>query len=128
MRQYMAHKQPLSVEMDGCNQAVFVPADVKDVKVAASCRSNVHTTERPLQFDEAVKMPMPYQPQPRTQRRRGLSVLPRELPQRFLRDYVHRSSRYLKLRYCARELTLRASLRACSCHRRARAAAPPPSA
>jgi hypothetical protein len=91
MRQYMAYKHSLRVEMDGCDQTVLVPTDVEYMELAAFNWNHVRAGERSLQLGESAKTPAPQQLEPRTERRRCIRMLLREFPQRFPRDYVHQS-------------------------------------
>jgi hypothetical protein len=62
----VAHEQALGVEVYRGDQPVFVPADIKDVKIAAFHPNHVHAGEGSLQLGEILKVPAPRQLQPRS--------------------------------------------------------------
>jgi hypothetical protein len=93
MRQYMAHKQSLGVEVDGRYEPVLVATDVENVKVAPMHRNHIDAGEGTLQVCEIPRAPMPCQPKPCSQRRCSVCVRCCEFAQRLLRDDVHCPSR-----------------------------------
>ena len=80
MSENVADKQHFPVEVDRCDQSIFVAANVKHVKVAdLVCR-----IERALQFGQIVEITRLNNLAPRLKRRRTFGTNRRKVEQRFV--------------------------------------------
>lgn len=85
MRQDLAYEKHLSIEMDRGDQSVFVASDVEheivDGFVLSLYRDQIDATESLFQVSEIAIPALSYELRPRIQRRAGIWIFARELPQ-----------------------------------------------